>query len=201
MIPGRLVSSRTVRWTALTIVLAVPAAGFAQPPAEQPPSAQPPAAPPLGRGNRGAGFTNAEVVTMLDAYAMFQAQQVLQLSDEQYGQFVTRLRHLQETRRRNMQVRNRLVQELRKMTAPDATTDEAMLRDRLKALRELDEQSVASMRREYDALDEVLDARQQAVFRVFEERLERQKLDLLVRARERAARPGTAPPRKPGGGF
>ena len=46
------------------------------------------------------------------------------------------------------------------------------------------------IRRAYDALDEVLDARQQARFRMFEEAIERRKLDLLVRARERAARQG-----------
>ena len=37
---------------------------------------------------------------MLDAYAIVQAQTALQLNDEQYGQFVTRLKRLQETRRR-----------------------------------------------------------------------------------------------------
>jgi len=42
------------------------------------------------------------------------------------------------------------------------------------------------MRQAYDALDEVLDARQQARFRVFEDQIEQRKLDLLMRARERA---------------
>ena len=42
------------------------------------------------------------------------------------------------------------------------------------------------MRRDSEALDEVLDARQQGLFRLLEERLERQKLDLLMRARDRA---------------
>ena len=42
------------------------------------------------------------------------------------------------------------------------------------------------MRQAYDALDEVLDVRQQARFRIFEEKIERRKLDLLVRAQERA---------------
>jgi hypothetical protein len=35
----------------------------------------------------------------------------------------------------------------------------------------------------------LLDVRQQARFRLFEEEIERRKLDLLVRARERANRP------------
>ena len=47
-----------------------------------------------------------------------------------------------------------------------------------------------AMGQTYDALDEVLDARQQARFRIFEERLEARKLDLLMRARQGAARGG-----------
>ena len=152
-----------------------------------------------GRGNRGgAVLTNAQLATMLDAYAIVQAQDQLQLNDAQYGQFVSRLKRLQDTRRKNTQARNRMIQELRRLTTSGTPADESLLRDRLKALREHDEQSAAALRREHDALDEVLDPRQQALFRIFEERLERQKLDLLVRARERAAR--AAPARKPGGG-
>jgi len=37
-------------------------------------------------------------------------------------------------------------------------------------------------------VDEVLDQRQQARFRMFEESIERRKLDLLMRARDGAAR-------------
>lgn len=129
---------------------------------------------------------------MLDAYAIVQAQTALQLSDSQYGQFVTRLKRLQETRRRSNQARNRLLQQLRLLVAPGATPDEGALRDRLKALDDHDEQTAASVRRESDAVDEVLDARQQALFRLLEERLERQKLDLLMRARDRA-KPGAVP--------
>ena len=70
------------------------------------------------------------------------------------------------------------------------TLDEAAVRDRLKALRELDDRSAADLRRAYDSLDEVLDVRQQARFRIFEETIERRKMDLLMRARQRAARRG-----------
>ena len=135
-----------------------------------------------------AALSNAELITMLDAYALVQAQNALQLDDEQYGQFVSRLKRLHETRRRNMQGRTRLLQELRRLTAPAAITDEGLLRDRVKALREFDDQALQAMRREYDAVDEVLTPRQQARFRLFEERIEQQKLDLLMRARARAAR-------------
>jgi hypothetical protein len=149
-------------------------------------------APPEGRANREPGdLSPNEVVGMLDAYALVQAQEALQLNDAQYGTFVGRLKALQETRRKNQRARNQLVQDLRRLTAPQVTTlDEAAVRDRLKALRELDDRSAADLRRAYDSLDEVLDVRQQARFRIFEETIERRKMDLLMRARQRAARRG-----------
>ena len=148
-----------------------------------------PKAVPDARPDRTPGeLSPAEVVGMFDAYALVQAQNALQLNDAQYGTFVGRLKTLQETRRRNQRTRNQIVQELRRLTGPQvATIDEAAVRDRLKALRELDERSAADLRRAYDSLDEVLDIRQQARFRIFEETIERRKMDLLLRARQRAA--------------
>ena len=52
------------------------------------------------------------------------------------------------------------------------------------------------MRKAYNTLDEVLDVRQQARFRVFEEQIERKKLELLLRARQNPNRPN--PKRPPG---
>ena len=123
---------------------------------------------------------------MLDAYAIVQAQTALKLTDAQYGPFVTRLKRLQETRRRSGQRRNQLLTQLRLLVnAPAATPDDPAIRERLKALRDHDEETAAAVRRDSEALDEVLDARQQGLFRLLEERLERQKLDLLMRARDR----------------
>ena len=150
----------------------------------------PDARPKRGAAERAAGaLSPGEVVGMLDAYALVQAQDALQLNDAQYGTFVNRLKTLQQTRRRNQQARNQIVQELRRLAGPQATApvDEAAVREQLKALRELDERSTAEMRRAYDALDEVLDVRQQARFRIFEETMERRKMDLLMRARQGAA--------------
>lgn len=156
---------------------------------------QEPAAPPPGRGNRPqpprdaiAAVSTGELVNMLDTYAIVQAQDALTLNDTQYGQFVTRLKRLQEARRRNQRERNQIIQDLRRMSGPQAPlpVDENALRDRLRALREHDDRAAAEMRKAYDSLDEVLDVRQQARFRTFEETIEGRKLDLVVRARERA---------------
>ena len=154
------------------------------------PAAQADTATREPRANRAPGVLSpGEVVAMLDAYAVVQAQDALQLNDTQYGPFVGRLKKLQETRRRNQQARNQILQELRRLAGPQAAApfDEAAIRERLKALRELDDRSALELRRTYDALDEVLDVRQQARFRMFEEQIERRKLDLLMRARQGAS--------------
>jgi hypothetical protein len=149
---------------------------------------------PQGRPNRSRaeGLTPADVEDMLDALALVQAEKNLQVSDTQYPTFVTRLKNLHQTRKRNRHGRIQLLRELQRMTAPQrGPADEALVRERLKALRDHDDRSAAELRKSYDALDEILDARQQARFRVFELELERRKLDLLVRARLGAARSGT----------
>jgi hypothetical protein len=154
--------------------------------------------PPLDRGGRGQ-VRPAELAAMLDAYTVVQAQNALELSDAQFAPFVTRLKKLQENRRRNTQVRNRLLQELRAMTAPPATADENALREKLRTLREHTLEAAAMLQRDSEAVDEVLDVRQQVRFRLLEERLERQKLDLLMLSRRRAAPPPDArKPQRPG---
>ena len=150
-----------------------------------------PVPPQRGRANRAADgvLTPNEVMNVLDGYALVQAQEALQLSEEQYGRFVTRLKNLQDVRRQNLQARHRIVQELRRLAGPQApSTNESSVRQQLKALRDHEDQATAQIRKAYDALDEVLDTRQQARFRLFEERLELRKMDLLMRARQGAAR-------------
>ena len=168
---GRFITSAVV----LTIAL-VQAAGVG---AQERPA-------PADRGGRGGPIVRpAELAAMLDAYTLMQAQNALQLSDEQFGPFVTRLKRLQENRRRNTQFRNRLLAELRTMTAQNATADDNVLKEKLRALREHTLQAAAALQRDSEAIDEILDVRQQARFRLLEERVERQKLDLLMRSRRR----------------
>jgi len=170
----------------LTALLAVGAASLPAQEAQQP-------ANPGRRGVRANAplMTANEVVNMLDAYAVVQAQEALQLSETQYGPFVTRLKKLHDARRRGQQGRNRILRELRQLAGPQATqVDENALRNSLKALRELDARAAEETAKAYDAVDEVLDLRQQARFRLFEERLEARKIDLLMRARQGAARGG-----------
>jgi hypothetical protein len=60
------------------------------------------------------------------------------------------------------------------------------LKDRLKALHELEERSHADLRKAYDELDKLLDVRQQARFRVFEQQMDQRMAQLVARARRSA---------------
>ena len=139
---------------------------------------QTPTAPP-------AGVTPGEIQRLFDAYAIMQAQQELRLTDTQYPQFVARMKVLQDVRRRSQNDRGRILQQLRRLTQPaEPRTDDDQLKAQLKALDDLDRRTASDVKGAIDSLDEILDLRQQARFRVFEEQMERRKVDLLMRARQ-----------------
>lgn len=160
---------------------------------------QPP--PPSPRGDelsQPPAISAGEVQRLYDAYALVRAQEALQLSDDQYGRFVTRLKNLQEARRRHQQARNQILQDLRRLTNPQTGSgDEAAMREKLTALRAEEERGAAELRKAIEGVDEVLDVRQQARFRLFEERLEQRKLELLLRARQNARTPAALRRRNP----
>lgn len=129
-----------------------------------------------------AAVTPAEIQRMFDSYALMQAQEQLQISDDQFPQFLTRFKALQDIRRRTLQERARHIVELRRLgNLPQP--DEAAIREHLGALDEVEARAVADMKKAIDAIDQVLNLRQQAKFRVFEEMMERRKLELVSRAR------------------
>jgi opacity protein-like surface antigen len=175
----------TVRSILLAAVLAqacVLSADAAQP--QQPPPA---AAPMLPGGHDVPAISAGQIQRWFEAFTVLQAQEALQLSEAQYGRFVTRLKSLQETRRKHQQSRNQILGDLRRLTNPETgSNDEAAITERLKALRDADERAAADLKKTYDGVDETLDIRQQARFRLFEEKMEQQKLELLMRARANA---------------
>jgi hypothetical protein len=140
---------------------------------------------PGAAGTGEAVVSPAEIQRMLDGYMLIQAQDVLQLSDEQFSQFLSRVRIWQETRRRSQGERQRMLQELRRMTAARAgAVDEATIKDRLKALDDLEARTGGEIQQHRAAIDQVLNPFQQARFRVFEETMEQRKIELLMRARQ-----------------
>jgi hypothetical protein len=126
-----------------------------------------------------------EVQKLFDSYALVEAQNFLGLNEQQFASFLPKFRAMQETRRRSEQERLRLLQELNRMTNVRASQiSETDVRDRLRALRELQTRTASEMQRAYDAVDQMLDLRQQARFRVFEQHMEQRRLQLLMRARQ-----------------
>lgn len=165
---GRPASLATCALLLLALVTPAFAQGVVRPGLEAPPD--------LGPG---------EVQRLFDALMVADAQKTLALSDQQFPEFITRLRALQETRRGNLLQRVKLMAEIQRLSSPrNDSTDEEALRDRLTTLQDLESRSAAELRRAYNQLDEILDVRQQARFRVLEDQLERRRLELLMRARQ-----------------
>jgi hypothetical protein len=151
---------------------------------------QPPAAP-QGQPRPDEGppgpISAGQVQRWFEAFTVLQAQEALELSEAQYGRFVTRLKSLQDIRRRHQVARNQIMGDLRRLTNPQTgSNDEANLTERLKALREEDDRAAVDLKKAYEGVDETLDTRQQARFRIFEERMEQQKLELLMKTRQNA---------------
>ncbi len=144
---------------------------------------------PARAQNRQGGASDEPTVTpfelqrLFDSYALLQAQDQLKIGVEQYTRFLPRFKALQDARRQTLQQRTRVLQDVRRLFN-DNQADDAQLRDRLKQLQDIDAKGEADVRKAYDAIDQVLDVRQQAKFRLFEEQMERRKLELVTRARQ-----------------
>lgn len=140
--------------------------------------------PPQRPFEPGSELTPAEILALFDTYAVLQAQEMLELNDTQYAQFITRLKALQELRRKNQRERQALIQSLRRLTNARPLAAESAIREQLKAFQDHDTRAAADLQKAHEAVDQVLDVRQQARFRVFEEQMERRKLEFLMRARQ-----------------
>lgn len=176
MSPSRIWLAGLSYAAALVVALGVGAA--AQTPSTSLPSSEPVVDPER--------MSPREVQRLFDAYVAMQAQERLQLSDTQYARFLPRLKALLDLRRSSLAARQALVVELGRASVggPARRTDEAGLREKLQRLRAMDDQAAADLRRAYDGIDQVLDVRQQARFRIFEDQIERRKVELLMRARQ-----------------
>ena len=139
---------------------------------------------PPGAGDDAAPcVTPAEIQRMFDAYALLQAQEQLKIGDDQFTKFLTRFKDLQQVRRQTLNERGRIINMLRRMLNQGGASEDD-LKARLNELQELDTRAAADIKKAYDAINQVLDVQQQAKFRVFEELMERRKLELVMRARQ-----------------
>jgi hypothetical protein len=187
----RLMVARVLVWLLILGLLAAPAD-----------AGQPGQRKPQQPGRPTRNMSAAQLHQLFDTMLVMQAQKALSLDEQQYGNFVARVRTLQDTRRRNQQERARLLGDLQRMTNPRAEkpASEDDLKARLNALQEHDARAAAELRKAYNGIDEVLTPFQQARFRVLEEQIERRKLELLGRARQRNPnRSDDQRPRRPPG--
>ena len=145
----------------------------------------PPNRPSQPRSPAAGDLSPAEVQRLFDAYALVQAQEILELTDVQYAKFVTAMKALQETRRRNQQERMRMLRELARMAGPNAPAgDDQDITAAIATLKQQDAKAALELQKAYDVVDEALTLRQRARFRLFEEQMERRKIELLLRARQ-----------------
>ena len=169
----RSVTARLIAAGALFVLGSTAAGAFAQPetPREQR-QAQRQAQRQGGAPEGEPVVTPAEIQRMFDSYALMQAQEQLKINDEQFAKFMPRFKALQDARRKSQGDRTRIVIELRQLAAA-ATTDEAQIKVKLRALQDTDARTADELRKSYDSIDQVLNVKQQAQFRVFEEVMER----------------------------
>jgi hypothetical protein len=177
-----------IRSVVLVVLVGILLAGAASARAQQSQAARPQKPAAQESTNAQKPPSPAEVQSIVDGWVIVQAQTALALTDAQFPQFVMRLRALQETRRRNQRAHNQLIQEIARLTNPqNPPADEAQLREKLKALDDLETKSAAELRKAHESVDQVLDVRQQARFRVFLEQVERRMLEILMKARAQTA--------------
>jgi len=133
------------------------------------------------------GVSPGEIQRLFDAYVIMQAQQELELSDEQYPKFLAKVKALQAVRQKGLADRARVLQDLRRLDNAQSL-DENQARTQLRALADIEARMANDVRDALNGIDEVLDTRQRLRFRIFEEQMERRKVDLLLRARQGRAR-------------
>ena len=137
--------------------------------------AERPALPPVGRG-----MNAMQLQQHLDAFALIQAEQQLKLSADQYSVFAPKLIRLQTMRRRMMQERRRLLNELNQLLIAEAPSDEAIT-EKTKGFDDWNRRMSDELAKVYQDLDTSLTPWQRGRFRLLEEQIERRKLELLAK--------------------
>lgn len=144
-----------------------------------------------GRGpnqpNQGPNAPMQQLQEVFDAFALVQAQRILQLDDEQYGRFFPKMSRVYQLRRTHGQARMRLVNEIRRLYAGPQRGTDAQLAEAVARLDALEAQFGNDMRALRLAVDEVMTPRQRAGLRFFEEDMERQKVDFITKSRQGGA--------------
>ena len=138
-------------------------------------------------------MTVQQVEQYFDQVVLYQAQAQLELGDDQFLKFGAGLRRLQVARRQQQRRRLMLIRDLNGLiNAP--TLDDGAVSAKVKEIDDLATEANREVQDAYGAIDGVLNLRQRARFRIFEEMMERRKIDLLARARRAAVGAPQGPP-------
>lgn len=179
----------------LALVLALPASSYGQEPPRASQAQGQAQTQGQGTGQRGlaragqrAGLppvgpnmNQQQLQAWLDAFALVQAEKELQLTGEQYANFVAKLTRLHNVRRRTVMERRRVLNELAGLLQSSANARDEVIEEKLRTLEEVTRRGGEDLRRSYQEVDAVLTPWQRGRFRLFEETLERRKIDLLTK--------------------
>jgi hypothetical protein len=155
--------------------------------------------PPAGRAaGRPAGPPLVDIQKLrtvedfLNGWEMNQADKFLQLKSDQFAPFVQHLRKLQTARSEYAPQRVRMIGQLRQLLSQPSTED-AVLEAQTKKIDDFDRQAAQDVQAALAAIDGVLTVRQRAQFRVFQEQLEKRKVEILLRVLKVAPPPAGSP--------
>ncbi|TDI42975.1 MAG: hypothetical protein E2P02_12295 [Acidobacteria bacterium] len=139
---------------------------------------------------RDSGPNRDEVEGMMDAYILSKLQDALELTDEQFGTMVVAQKKLQDTRRDYRQGRMTLLRRMRQTLRRDQAREEELTR-LLDELDNLEIEFSQNQRARYAAIDDILEIRQSARYRILEAEIQRRLTQLMrqVRGRRDPPRP------------
>jgi hypothetical protein len=150
------------------------------------------AQPGAGQGQRQK--PREEAFRMIEAYLVSNLQEGLALSDDQFTRLLPLVKRLQRDRRAASQRRMKALQELRRVMEAGGAS-EGHVGDLLREVKAAESEGPATVRRDMDAIDAVLDPVQQAKYRLLEVEVERKLRGLMaeMRGQNRGRRPMELP--------
>jgi hypothetical protein len=138
-----------------------------------------------------------EMFRMVDAYIAMNIEEKLGLSDEQFGRVLPLVKRLQSDRRRFAEQRMERLRDLKDRLQSGAAT-EPQVAQVLRELKSMEDEEPATLRKDRDAIDQMLTIVQQAKLRVLELEVERKIRALTQQQRLGAAGgPGSGRPPAP----
>jgi Spy/CpxP family protein refolding chaperone len=140
-------------------------------------------------GAQGAARPRDEAFKMVDAYIVSNLQDSVGISDEQFARILPLVKRLQNDRRDLAQRRGRALSEMRRALESGSAT-EARVLELLKDVKAVESSQHETIRRDMDAIDQVLTPIQQAKFRLLEGEVERKIRSLMEGLREGNRAPG-----------